>query len=152
MSTSTKTQTKSFAPCHCGCGLVASSGSLYKPGHDAKHVSVLISYIAAGITTVDQAKAQLPTGALRVKLHNALARKARLAEAKAAKQAAKQAANAAAEAAAEAETSWEIKVGRWWYPVTEAANLHDDIFAVVYVDKQGETHEVKASVNKLRQA
>lgn len=75
MAKTTATQTKSFSPCYCGCGLLASSKSLYKQGHDAKHVSVLLSYIAAGTHTVDEAKSLLPSTALQVKLHNTLARR-----------------------------------------------------------------------------
>ena len=76
MAKTTATQAKSFNPCYCGCGLLASSKSLYKQGHDAKHVSVLLSYIAAGTHTVDAARALLPSTALQVKLHNTLAKQA----------------------------------------------------------------------------
>ena len=71
----TKTTTKSYSPCFCGCGFLAGGKSLYKQGHDAKHVSVLLSYVAAGTHTADEAKSLLPSTALQVKLHNALARR-----------------------------------------------------------------------------
>lgn len=70
----TKTTIKTYSPCFCGCGSLTGAQSLYKPGHDAKHVSVLLSYIAAGTYTLDEAKQQLPSTPLRVKLHNAFAR------------------------------------------------------------------------------
>ena len=204
---STKTQTKSFSPCYCGCGFIASSGSLYKPGHDAKHVSVLLKDALSNQITFDDARSKLTTQAIRLKFELAYLRALAKLDAKSAKlcvvctsrrrstkqgenpelcskcfeeagyendhydgnhdagslptkcplcktgehasEAAINAAIAAGEAAT--ETSWEIKIGRWWYPVTEAANLYNDIFAVVYVDKKGETHEVEVSIDKLRQ-
>lgn len=72
MTKATATQTKSPNGCTCGCGLPVKG--FYKQGHDAKHVSVLLSYVTAGTHTVDEAKAQLPSTALQVKFHNALAR------------------------------------------------------------------------------
>lgn len=85
MTKTTATQTKSLNACTCGCGFTAGAKSLYKQGHDAKHVSVLLSYVTAGTHTVDEAKAQLPSTALQVKFHNALARYTAKAEAKQAK-------------------------------------------------------------------
>ena len=109
----TKTTTKSYSPCFCGCGFLAGGKSLYKRGHDAKHVSVLLSYIAAGTHTVDEAKAALPSPALRVKLHNALARQARRQEAKANKAPRKP------RMVEPREMASEVKVGRWWYPIVD---------------------------------
>ena len=75
MTETTKTQTtKTYSPCTCGCGFTAGAKSLYKQGHDAKHVSVLLSYVVAGTHTLDEAKKQLPSTALQVKLHNAFVR------------------------------------------------------------------------------
>lgn len=72
MTKATATQTKSLNACTCGCGFPVKG--FYKQGHDAKHVSVLLSYVTTGTHTVDEAKAQLPSTALQVKFHNALAR------------------------------------------------------------------------------
>ena len=147
MTETTKTQTtKTYSPCYCGCGFLVSSKSLYKQGHDAKHVSVLLSYVVAGTHTVDEAKAQLPSTALQVKLHNALARYTAKAEAKQAKQQAKGAKRTKKFVDPEqcdrcGETverddlyvvaggpCWcnnchvnakEIKIGRWVYPIVE---------------------------------
>ena len=43
----TATETKNnLLVCKCGCGQpLANTASTYRPGHDAKHVSVLISYL-----------------------------------------------------------------------------------------------------------
>lgn len=31
--------------CTCGCGLPITSKAMYKPGHDARHVSTLLGYL-----------------------------------------------------------------------------------------------------------
>ena len=137
-TTKTQTATKSYSPCYCGCGFVAGSKSLYKQGHDAKHVSVLLSYVTVGTHTLDEAKAQLPSTALQVKLHNALARRNRK-QAKTANKAPKgkqQCDRCGAwvkegmlvhddlaeeaicdQCVANAIDPTEVKVGRWWYPI-----------------------------------
>ncbi len=67
--------------CRCGCG--GQTGGTYRQGHDAKHVSVLVSYVAAQTITYEDAKRELPSGALQVKFHNAWNKLVRKAEAKA---------------------------------------------------------------------
>lgn len=73
--------------CFCGCGTPTSSAkAFYRPGHDAKHVSVLLAEIFAQrkvwhdsedelVALFIQTSAQLPSGALRVKLNNAFAKR-----------------------------------------------------------------------------
>jgi hypothetical protein len=58
--------------CKCGCG--TPSYSTYRPGHDAKHVSVLISYYKAKTHTLDDLQLMLPSFALRNKLVRAINR------------------------------------------------------------------------------
>lgn len=71
--------------CFCGCGTpIASAKAIYRPGHDAKHVSVLLAEIFAQrwawydsedelVALFIQTANRLPSGALRVKLNNAFA-------------------------------------------------------------------------------
>lgn len=59
--------------CVCGCGL-HTSGTNYRPGHDAKHVSVLISYYKAKTHNLDDLQVMLPSIALRNKLVRAIRR------------------------------------------------------------------------------
>lgn len=70
---STKTSTKDTArECACGCGIAITTSATYKPGHDAKHVSVTLAYIAAGNLTPAQGLAIFADS--RPALHNKLAR------------------------------------------------------------------------------
>lgn len=41
-------------PCTCGCG-ETTGGGLYRPGHDARHVSALAKAVKAGDKSADQA-------------------------------------------------------------------------------------------------
>ena len=87
MSKNTKVQFDNldeFA-CTCGCGI--ETKSTYRPGHDAKHVSILLAGIFARrnewgiegedllIELAEDARAQLPSTALKVKFNNAFARR-----------------------------------------------------------------------------
>lgn len=56
--------------CLCGCG--AEVKKTYRPGHDAKHVSVLISYYKVKTHDLDELLAMLPSVALRNKLTRAI--------------------------------------------------------------------------------
>ena len=163
-TTKTQTATKSYSPCFCGCGLLAGSKSLYKQGHDAKHVSVLLSYVTVGTHTLDEAKAQLPSTALQVKLHNALARRNRK-QAKTANKApkGKQQCDRCGAWVKEGGLShdyeteqaicdqcialWslacnptEVKVGRWWYPIVST-----DADGITYRAKDGNDKVTKAT-------
>ena len=136
-TTTAQTATKSYSPCFCGCGFLAGGESLYKQGHDAKHVSVLLSYVAAGTHTVDEAKAALPSTALQVKLHNALARRAIKAE------------KAAGRKPRTAKKASQVKVGRWWYPVVSVAVGTNEVY-VAYTAKDGTVKETVTTEDKLR--
>lgn len=133
--------------CKCGCGQTAEN--VYRQGHDAKHVSILLSYIAAGDVSREAAMAVLPTTALKVKLNNALARRQRIAAEQAERKAAREAARAARKTGkakkAEAEPSYtEVKVGRWWYPIVE---IREDN-GILYTARDGSIKEapIEASV------
>lgn len=80
--TAKTTATETARPCTCGCGLGITTKALYKPGHDAKHVSVLVAELLNTIqdggkvtkqTIAAQAK-RLPSEALRAKYQRAAAR------------------------------------------------------------------------------
>lgn len=58
-------------PCTCGCG-ETTGGGLYRPGHDARHVSQLTAKVRAGEITETAASDQLPSQKLRDKLTKAL--------------------------------------------------------------------------------
>lgn len=45
-------------PCTCGCG-ETTGGGLYRPGHDARHVSALTKQVRAGELTLDKARAEV---------------------------------------------------------------------------------------------
>lgn len=143
-NTATDTTTTTAVACKCGCG--RPTGSTYAPGHDAKHVSLMIQEVLAGDTDREAARAQLPSMALRIKFDNALnnainkaiARKereeakiARLAE-----RAVKEAERIRKEAKKTKRTGLteitEVKVGRWWYPIAE---ITDEV--IVYIKRDG---------------
>ena len=68
----TKTKPKNLGGCGCGCG-EATAGGWYRPGHDAKHVSILLAAFNAGTTTRDSAKLALKhSPSLQLKLENAI--------------------------------------------------------------------------------
>lgn len=45
-------------PCTCGCG-ETTGGGLYRPGHDARHVSALTKRVKANELTLDQARSEV---------------------------------------------------------------------------------------------
>ena len=149
--------------CKCGCGQTAES--VYRQGHDAKHVSILLSYLDAGLIEREDAMAALPTTALKVKLNNALARRARLARQRAERahlrdvakrereaiKAAKKRTSASAEEAGINPAGYQVKVGRWWYPVVELGRDGDRFF-VAYTAKDGSTKEARVDFDKVREA
>ena len=153
--------------CKCGCGQTAEN--VYRQGHDAKHVSILLSYLDAGLIEREAAMAALPTTALKVKLNNALARRARLArqraerahlrdvakrEREAIKAAKKRTSASAGVDAKEAginPAGYQVKVGRWWYPVVELGRDGDRFF-VAYTTKDGSTKEARVDFDKVREA
>ena len=57
--------------CLCGCGEIAKG--TYRPGHDARHVSILIGAVLDGYTSPTTAREELPSLALRNKFDQALA-------------------------------------------------------------------------------
>lgn len=132
--------------CKCGCGQRTTSGSTYRPGHDAKHVSMLIKTLwdldafrgndapAAAITT-QTALATLPSSALKTKFMAALTRKVEKEWARFTAQSARGAEKAVCHFGWHPDEFWsgqtvtalatktpvtadggEIKVGRWTYP------------------------------------
>jgi len=83
----TDTKTADVKTCKCGCGRAVTGN--YRPGHDAKHVSVLIAElwsnpqwrspetgdVATAAAMTMTAYRNLPSVPLQVKFNNALARK-----------------------------------------------------------------------------
>lgn len=149
MNTTTTTQTKTGVFCKCTCGKVTDN--TYAPGHDAKHVSLMIREVLAGNIDREAARAQLPSMALRVKFDNALdnainkaiarkereeAKVARLAKraVKAAERIRKEAKKAAKE---ETPEYTEVKVGRWWYPIAHIAKMDGLITGFTYIKRDG---------------
>lgn len=45
-------------PCTCGCG-ETTGGGLYRPGHDARHVSQLVRRVKAGESSLDDARREV---------------------------------------------------------------------------------------------
>jgi len=124
----TSTPAQSVA-CNCGCGEVVKNA--YRPGHDARHVSILVSNwirayeVSEGAATheVDDAMRRLPSAALKAKYLNAQQkaeakveakrnREQRRAEAKAAKLAATKGAGSEDRARDEHEASLSAKVAQ----------------------------------------
>jgi hypothetical protein len=93
--------------CLCGCGVQANAGRIYKPGHDARHVSKLVKATLAGQITKAEAHKQLPSAPLSYKYDNALAN----ADANTSKRTRK-----TAKADPVVEATDPVKVGRWEYP------------------------------------
>lgn len=135
---STQTAASSdFRYCQCSCALMVSGKTIYKPGHDARHVSQICSeahnLLQGGqITTLGQWNKQvdlylesLPSVALRTKAHAALVRVREKFMGKTAKPAAIKA--SAASALDPAGADWidgePIKVGRWTYPTRTDGNV-----------------------------
>lgn len=99
MTATTTTRPTTSHACTCGCGLPVSRKALYRPGHDAKHVSLVV----AGELTLDT----LPSKALQIKALAALGR-----------------IDAKTHQIDPTEIAFEgiIKVGRWDYPARTFAN------------------------------
>lgn len=58
--------------CHCGCG-EQTGGGMYRPGHDARHVSQLTARVKAGELTVEAAEREVAhSDKLIAKLHKAV--------------------------------------------------------------------------------
>ena len=162
MSTSTTTTAAGSVLCKCGCGLTTSN--VYRPGHDAKHVSILLEAVLSGATTREEARKELPSAALQIKLDSAVAnaiarheervakaalRAARQAETEARRAEQKAAKKAAKEAAKAEKVLTEVKIGRWWYPIVEAGRDGDQ-FLIAYRTKDGEIKEAHVDADKLR--
>ncbi len=68
--------------CTCGCGLPITTKALYKPGHDARHVSVLVAELFNTIQDGGKVTKQmiatsakaLPSAPLQAKFHRAAER------------------------------------------------------------------------------
>lgn len=99
MSTKTTTVTTVRA-CNCGCGTpTRKTGSLYVPGHDARHAGLVARAIVSGdkAARIDV----LPSTALRAKAANMVSRMT---------------AKPAKSAKATVKSVEPVKVGRWTYP------------------------------------
>lgn len=68
------TETPAPRLCRCLCGRDIKPGRYYLPGHDARHVAVLVSYVRAGFYSVERASSELPTPALHNKMVGQLRR------------------------------------------------------------------------------
>jgi hypothetical protein len=66
------TKSLTVKTCRCGCGTVVPKRSLYRQGHDAKHVAELAKEVRNGSITMQQAIDDLPSDALAVKLTSAV--------------------------------------------------------------------------------
>jgi hypothetical protein len=142
-TTTTTTATTTATGCKCGCG--RPTNNTYAPGHDARHVSLMIKEVMDKGTSREAARAQLPSVALQIKFDNAITNAINKAiariereEAKLARKEAKRAAKEAKSAAKETKTKTElieiteVKVGRWWYPI---AQITDEV--IVYTKRDG---------------
>lgn len=106
MTVKSTTTSVRFAHCSCGCGnVVRKAGSLYVPGHDARHAGLVAREVIGG-APLDLLKA-LPSNALRAKAANMVNAVTAKAEAKAA---------SPKSGKPVIETAGEVKVGRWTYP------------------------------------
>lgn len=95
--------------CLCGCGALTNAGSIYKPGHDARHVSKLLKATLAGEVTKVEAHKALPSAPLSYKYDNALANAQE--KAAAPKRTRKDDAGGPV-----VEATDPVKIGRWEYP------------------------------------
>lgn len=109
---------EAYALCACACGdRTNSPKSIYRPGHDAKHVTKLVWLVVAGTMTRGAAISYLPSNALIVKFENALSRvlikedKTKRANAFKAK-----INDVATTNFEEISQSRTLKIGRWTYP------------------------------------
>ncbi|UAW08803.1 hypothetical protein SEA_SBLACKBERRY_58 [Microbacterium phage SBlackberry] len=115
MTAASQPQTTNRLDCLCGCGQTTSAKANYRPGHDASHVSMLLADIVAhgdlSQGAVKEYLKALPSGALQLKLQNAV-------DNFAAKQSAKKprAAKVERDEWVDIDTD-EYKLGRWTYPV-----------------------------------
>ena len=63
---------KTTTPKTCLCGCKETTGATFRPGHDARMVSLLIDAVTSKRTTRPAAMKKLPSDALRAKLGRAL--------------------------------------------------------------------------------
>ncbi|MFJ4225504.1 hypothetical protein [Microbacterium sp. NPDC089695] len=76
------TATEVSTGCNCGCGEAIGRRALYRPGHDAKHVSRLVAELFNTIqdggkvtpAAITSAAKSLPSAALQAKLRRAAER------------------------------------------------------------------------------
>ena len=94
--------------CRCNCGQTTGPKAIYRPGHDAVHVSVLLADLIQHdeFDMVETYKKEFPSDALRIKFQRAvdnfLTKKAPKAK--------------KADSPLEYDDTTEYKVGRWTYP------------------------------------
>lgn len=102
--------------CKCPCNQIITSKAIYKPGHDAAHVShLLFTIIEHGEFDMQKSYAkELPSEALQAKFYRAvanyLAKKAPKVKAE------EPIATVVEEPEGEGFVEGEIKIGRWTYP------------------------------------
>lgn len=146
------TKTSETTNCRCGCG--APIKGTYKQGHDARHVSNLVSMTTQGLASVAGAMEELAgSPRLQVKFeraYNNAQAKARAKAARAQATAERKADQAArAQARSKKRVFSEVKIGRWSYPVEDVVS-HGDQFQVSYTAKSGLTKEIIVGIDKLK--
>ena len=120
---SSKNQKAELTKCLCGCEQLVRGS--YKQGHDAKHVSNLLQGIVEGKLYLAQAQDTLPSWKLQAKLAAAVTRRTGL---------------TGPTRCDDIESATEVKIGRWWYPVTRINRSSLD-----YTDRKGGVHTVPTS-------
>lgn len=113
-----------FATCKCGCRENVAGKSVYRPGHDARHVSRLLAtadevFTRTGALTelIQRAKSELPSTALYAKFIRALDKKNPSESGYAEVEAEKiEAEDLKHEGVAAGYKETTVKIGRWEYP------------------------------------
>jgi hypothetical protein len=126
--------------CQCGCGhATVTAKSRYCPGHDARHVAVLLAAFERGGLTEAQAVDLIASPALKVKLANAIRRYEIRVQMKAAGATNRAVQRMAKHVNTEALTVKDIapvKIGRWLYPARQ--DKHGAIYRNLKTNGTGE--------------
>lgn len=109
--------------CACGCAhATATEKARYLPGHDARHVAVLLSAVERGTMTAEEAVGRLESIKLADKLTNAIKRseiRTQMKAAGATNRAVQKMVSYVGTDTTDTKDIDPVKIGRWFYPARQ---------------------------------